>query len=85
VASLRVPRRVRWEVYSAVSKPDADEHLCASCKDPMAIDDGCDPTALCHHCAQVACSVMAGYLWRAMRRARKPKRRAADARRRAGR
>lgn len=43
-----------------LSPPDDDE--CAACYDLVSLDDGCDPTPLCHTCAQEAAMVLAADL-----------------------
>lgn len=43
---------------AVLSEPDP-EGCCLGCYAPCGTDDGCDPTPLCHHCAQEAARVMA--------------------------
>ena len=38
---------------------DPDNGVCVSCGQYVSTDDGCDPTAVCHHCAQNAARLLA--------------------------
>lgn len=35
---------------------------CRRCGAIMSLDDGCEPTSLCHHCAQEVADALANYV-----------------------
>lgn len=43
-------------IEMTLREPDRDDDIaeCACCLAWLSLDSGCDPTSLCHHCAQVA-------------------------------
>lgn len=48
-----------WQLSAAVDAgPDLEEHLCVHCDEPYSLNDGDEPTALCHDCAQEAAQVL---------------------------
>ena len=68
--AMRMPTQVADAVADAVCTPCTD-HLCVRCSAPYYLEPGDEPTALCHPCAQEVVGILAGYLWRRVRRERK--------------
>lgn len=55
-----LPENVRELVRYALSDPD--DECCVRCHALGSTDDGCDPSPMCHHCAQEAVLELAQYL-----------------------
>ena len=56
-----LPDTIKEAVGQAVVEPDEDG-ACARCGDTYALDDGKDPTPLCHPCAQEVATLLAEFL-----------------------
>lgn len=68
---MALTKQVREAMDQALADRQDEFQSCARCKAAGSIDDGCEASAICHHCAQEVAEILAVYLWRKDRRDRR--------------